>query len=626
MMFLLRTIGGAVLFGIAYGSIESLCMAIGSTLWLPTIGSLWRIASIYSLVFCLLLGVPLGLIFCRKSSAQVGVFGAALAIITLHFVLLTLTDPPPFQTAMWYQSSLVFVGGVLLATLAAYFKAGRFRLFRVFTAMFALSLPFWSVQGEAVVSAVPSEQAPNLLLVTMDTTRADHMGAYGAVAVVDGEEVSPTPVFDQLAQRGSIFTNATAQIAVTGPSHLSILSGVGPWTTGNLLNGVPLPEGTALIQERFLQSGYSTGAFVSAYVLEGKLGFDRGFQTYDDDFNRPHGSSRLLTKRILSMVSRRFQPDELLERVGGDTVGAALSWLDSRDGPWMLWVHLFDAHGPYEPPAPYDTMFYGQGDPRDPANTTMEQVEDVAVYLESSLRGITDLDWVTSQYMGEIAYADSQLGRLIDGVQGRGELSETLVVITADHGESLGDNGVWFNHGDDLYDASTQVPLLMFWPDVVPAGAMFSEPVEHTDIAPTVLDLMGLAPFNSIDGQSIEPMLRGMTGRRSARGVCYDRVANVAAREAGALERPTLRMSSMRTSDALYIHRESEDYIDEMYLNESPEVDILAEFMAENQAGALVLEEQASTLLDDSQENAGRSSVELSPSERSRLEALGYME
>ena len=612
-----------MLFGVAFGSIEALNMATSSSLWLPNVGALWGAASLCTMLFCLVLGVPLGYLYYRKWSARSGVVGAAVAIVSLQLVVVTLTDPPPFQEPLWYQSPVVFVVGLIAIIFVGFFGAGRSTSFGVVLSMSALSLPLWSGGVEAEVDVSAPSNAPNLLLVTMDTARADYMGAYGAVGLVDGEEVSPTPVFDQLASRGAIFTNATAQIAVTGPSHLGILSGFGPWSHGNLLNGVPIPTETTLIQERLYESGYSTGAFVSAYVLEGKLGFDRGFQTYDDDFSTPHGSSRLLTSKLMSMVNRRLNPNELLERIGGDTVDSALSWLDTMEGPWMLWVHLFDPHGPYEPPAPYDTMFYGDGDPRDPENSSMEQVEDVAVYLEQSLQGITDLDWVTSQYMGEIAYTDRQLGRLIEGVQARGELNETLVVVTGDHGESLGDNGVWFNHGDDLYDASTQVPLLMFWPDVVSAGAVLSSPVEHTDIAPTVLDLMGLSPIDGVDGQSLEPLFRGLGGRSNTRGVCYDRRANVAAREAGALVRPTLRMASLRTSESLYVHRESVDHLDEMYLNSAPEEDV---WFFDVEGVTSILAEQASTLLDDSRDSAGRSSVELSPTERSRLEALGYME
>ena len=625
-MKLLRMIGGAVLFGVAFGSVEALCMSVGSSLWLPSVGGLWGAASLYCLLFSLALGLPLGFWYYRDWSARSGVVGAAVAMILVQVVVLTLTDPPPFQQPLWFQSTPVFVVGFFVIIGVGFFAVGRSKSFGVLSSMFALSLPVWSIDGGEVSQVSPPSSAPNLLLVTMDTARADYMGAYGATGLVDGEEVSPTPVFDQLADRGAIFTNATAQVAVTGPSHLGILSGVGPWSHGNLLNGIPLPRDTTLVQERLDAAGYNTGAFVSAYVLEGKLGFNRGFQTYDDDFSNPHGSSRLLASRLISMVNRRLNPNELLERRGGDTVDAALSWIEEREGPWMLWVHLFDPHGPYDPPAPYDTMFYGDGDPRDPENNSMEQVEDVAVYLESSLQGITDLDWVTAQYMGEIAYTDRQLGRLVEGVQARGELGDTFVVVTGDHGESLGDNGVWFNHGDDLYDASTQVPLLMFWPDVVPAGAVLSTPVEHTDIAPTILDLMGLAPLEAIDGVSLEPLFRGMTGRSNTRGVCFDREANVSAREQGSLERPTLRMSALRSAESLYMHREAGNYSDEMYLNNAPEENVFGQLSSEEPGVITLLEGQAATLLDESRDSAGRSAVELSDVERRRLEALGYME
>ncbi len=183
-------------------------------------------------------------------------------------------------------------------------------------------------------------------------------------------------------------------------------------------------------------------------------------------------------------------------------------WLDRpRDRPFFLWVHLFDPHGPYTPPPPWDTRYYA-GDPRDPGHHSMEQVAGVAPYLRRSIEGITDADWVLAQYGGEISFADQQAGRLVDAVGG-----DTLVVYTADHGEALGEHGVWFNHGDDVYAESTLVPLALRFPDRVSAGTVVAPPVELTDVAATILDLVGLP--SPLGGASLVPMLAGERGERT---------------------------------------------------------------------------------------------------------------
>ncbi|MCB9743432.1 MAG: sulfatase [Alphaproteobacteria bacterium] len=557
----------------------------------------------------------------RSTPGAVGVVGAAGLIGLLELALLVMEDPPPFQEAPWYVGSPVagLLGAlVLLGLTLGLARLGRLGAYIAGSALLSAQL---SATPPAPPPPPPPGSGPNLLLVTLDTTRADHLSAYGGRA--------KTPNLERLAARGLRFDAAFAPIAVTGPSHTSILSGQGTWSHGVLLNGVPAPE-TPLLAERAQLAGYETAAFVSAYVLDRRIGLERGFGIYDDDFSERRGSSALLAARLRAALLRHAAPDEVLERRGDRTVDLAEDWLAQApaDRPWLLWVHLFDAHGPYAPPPPYDTMYY-TGDPRDPANTSMQAVHDVAPYLEESLAGITDVEQVIAWYDGELSFADAQLGRLLDAVEARGE--QTVVAVLGDHGESLGEHGVWFDHGDDVYDPSLHVPLVLSAPGVLPEGEVREELVELVDVLPTLAALLSLDGFGELDGRAL---LRPADGG-VARSMVFDREANLAGRAAGELQRPTWRMVGLRSAESLYVRREAEGYPDALYMAEEgtgyrkmSEVDVMSEFVGEPGWGLVLgaLREMADGLLEAGQGGVERSGVELSEEERARLEALGYLE
>jgi arylsulfatase len=513
-------------------------------------------------------------------------------------LLLSITeDPPPFQQAAWWVDSPVAALGVVVVA------GGAWAATKWVPWIGALLLPLALTQVLERESPpdVPAATGPNVLLVTLDTTRADHTSAYGY-------ERDTTPALAELAGQGTRFDAAYAPMAVTGPSHTTLLTGTGTWSHGTLLNGIPMPQDRRSLAEELQEQGWSTGAFVSAYVLEGRYGFRRGFETYDDDFERVEGLQHVRIGRLKATLVRRFRPDQVLERRGDRTVDEALAWRETQDGPWFLWVHLFDAHGPYEPPEPYASTWY-QGDPRDPAHTSMDQVDNVASYLTPHLRGITDVDWVIAQYDGEIAYADAQLARLLDGV----DLTQTVVVVSGDHGESLGEGGVWFNHGDDLFDAATRVPLVVAGPGI-PAGQVVSTPVELGDVAPTVYGALGLAAPDSVEGQSLLA-----SARTEARMLAYDRPANLQARELDPTQRPTFRVVGLRSDRSLFLHREAPGWDDALYVADCADCPLVVT----TEPAPLVLVDRAGRLLTG---DAARSAVEMSEEERLRLEALGYLQ
>ncbi len=322
--------------------------------------------------------------------------------------------------------SLVSIGVILLAA-----SLGGCR--RAFPPAAPLQQPAWPAQ-------------PDVLLVTIDTLRADSVGFAG------NRRVS-TPNLDRLAEQGVVFTNAHAQNVVTLPSHVNILTGLYPFQHGVRDNtGFRLGPSISTLATLLKEKGYATGAFIGAFPLDSRFGLARGFDTYDDRY--PRGKETL--------------DFEMAERPGTDVVAAALPWWQGAKGrPRFLWVHLYDCHAPYRPPAPFS-----------------ETYKD-------------DL------YLGEVAATDAALAPLLSPfLEGRAE-KPTLIVVTADHGEARGDHGEE-THGLFAYEATLHVPLVVWASGVIRPGSS-SEPVRHVDIAPTILAAAGVPKPGGWPGETLFP-------------------------------------------------------------------------------------------------------------------------
>ena len=315
-----------------------------------------------------------------------------------------------------------------------------------------------TIAGAATASACggsrpapPPPRRPNVLLVTIDTLRADHLGCYGYGGAA-------TPVLDGLAARGARFATAVAHVPLTTPSHASILTGLTPLRHGVRDNGdYVLPDRIPTLAEAFHDAGYRTAAFVSAFPLDRRFGLAQGFDVYDDRL--PHGDDRRRAAYV--------------ERPADQTTAAARSGLAAGPpSPWFVWVHYFDPHAPYEPPPEVAARFAGR------------------------------------PYDGEIAFVDAQLGTLLGYLDRNGLSAGTLVLVTADHGESLGEHGEE-THGVFVYDATLRVPWIMAGPGV-PAGQVPPVVARGIDVAPTLLDLAGAIPARDpMEGRSLAPALRG---------------------------------------------------------------------------------------------------------------------
>ena len=311
-----------------------------------------------------------------------------------------------------------------------------------------------------------STAQPPVILITIDTLRADRLSSYGSDRVA-------TPHIDRLAAEGVRFANASSTVPFTLPAHSSIMTGLYPPSHGVRENvGYVLAPELVTIAERFRGAGYRTGGFVSAFVLDARWGIARGFDTYVDDFD------------LDAMAGANLGS---VQRAGPETIGHALEWLDDSRGatgqpPFFMWLHLFDPHDPYEPPEPFRSEYEGR------------------------------------PYDGEVAYTDSLIGEFRSALEQRGLFDESVVVLTADHGEGLGDHGESY-HGFFVYDSTVHVPLIVRLPGGVEAGRVVGDAVSHVDIAPTLIELLDLDGVDAGQGRSLLPDMQGLPNPLAERSV-----------------------------------------------------------------------------------------------------------
>ena len=323
------------------------------------------------------------------------------------------------------------------------------RFSRLLFSVFLLLPTLAASQHRAVVPAKKPVAYPNVIVITLDTTRADRMGFLGSKRGL-------TPNLDAMAKDSVVFKEAFSHVPITTASHTTIFTGTYPQFNHVNDFGVPISPRLPYLPDLLHQRGYHTGAFVGSLILDPldgtAPGFDRGYDVYDAGFHlRQHGMDRY------NSVERRAEV----------VVNHALSWLSQLpNGPFFLWVHLYDAHDPYDPPGPYKDRYKSQ------------------------------------PYDGEIAYADAALGRLLEQLRQHGLYKETLIAVMADHGESLGAHGE-NTHGIFLYDETLHVPLLIKLPFNQSAGKMVESRVGLVDVAPTILQVAGLPVPKDMQGHAL---------------------------------------------------------------------------------------------------------------------------
>ncbi len=443
-------------------------------------------------------------------------------------------------------------------------ESGGFRL---------VMLPIrWSMLVFALIAGSPAilpeafaagAEPPNVILITLDTTRADRMGFLGSTRGL-------TPNLDALAKQSAIFTRAYSQVPLTPPSHASILTGTYPEFHQLSAMSLPLALDLPYAPEVFRARGYHTAAFVSSIVLEAKGqfagGFDRGFQTYDAGFHVGAAGEDL---------------NHTVRRRGEEVVARALTWLGRHPkGPFFVWVHLYDAHDPYAPPEPYKSRY------------------------------------ASEPYDGAIAYEDAAVGKLLRALKSRGLYDDTVIAVTADHGESLGAHGE-DTHGVFLYDETIHVPLLIKLPQARGGGRQVSSRVELVDILPTLLQQAGIEIPKEVQGKSLLPLIQpGVVGNDSPKvwGEAY------AESDYARTEYGWSALRSLRTGKYLYIQAPRRELYDQL-TDEGAQHNLAS-------SSSAVADTLASELQDFRRKTSSTREAPKAPLNekvQKELEALGYM-
>ncbi len=332
-----------------------------------------------------------------------------------------------------------FAGRKLRATFALEGRVGS---------VCALSVPHVFGRGD--------EEPQVVLLVTSDTHRADHVGAAGGDV--------KTPALDALAAAGVLFTDCLTSTNVTNPSHIALMTATHPRDTGILDNYRQVSSGAPTLAEQFRDRGFTTLATVSAqHLSHAESGLGQGFD--------------------------RISAPRVPQRDSVETIGDLIQWLPELDDrPLFVWLHVFDAHTPYEPPAPYGEMYRpeGSGNPFAPGQPELEGFADAFLQAAVGRPGLRDLEFPNTQYRGEVSYLDERLSTVL----GHARFQNAIVAVTSDHGESLGEHGVYWDHAG-LYPQTLRVPLILRWPGV-PAGVRSEAPVRQIDVGRTLLNLASL--------------------------------------------------------------------------------------------------------------------------------------
>ena len=304
--------------------------------------------------------------------------------------------------------------------------------------------------GSCKSGAPPTPRRLNVLLVTVDTLRADRLGCYGYSGI-------ETPNLDQVARHGVLFENASAPAPLTAPSHASMMTGVYPAVhkvrnTGGFVLSPLQPTLAKILQDQ----GWDTAAFIGSSVLKKRFGLNQGFATYDDEMPAATGGSA------------EAEPERRAEEV----VDRAAKWLGSQSGkPFFLWVHVYDPHIPYDPPAPFREKYRDR------------------------------------PYDGEIAYTDQQLGRLFDAVARKSPPENTVIAVLSDHGESFSEHGE-YTHGVFLYDSTLRIAFLMSGGSI-PPGVRVKQQARTIDLLPTILELAGGKAPPEAQGTTLVPSFQG---------------------------------------------------------------------------------------------------------------------
>lgn len=335
-----------------------------------------------------------------------------------------------------------------------------------------------------------SRRRPNIILITLDALRPDHLGCYGY-------KRNTSPNIDKTAKEGAIFTQVIAQSSHTAPSNASLITstypnihGVKDW--GYHFNASIVKTLPVILKEH----GYRT-AFISDFLAFSLIkGFENGFDTFNT-----------LNTFTLGSINTRKQIIDITDW--------AIDWVENNRGKnFFLWLYYTDPHGPYIPPYPYDKMFIGdqyyninRKVPISENNYSQDSIGHIPKYL--SYNNIMNANYYISQYDAEIRHIDDQIGRLLQELKNRDLEKNTVIIINSDHGEAMGEHNRYFCHANSLYDELIKIPLIIKWEDRIPSGIKNNTQVSSIDIMPTILDILRIKKYKFMQGNSLLPLLGG---------------------------------------------------------------------------------------------------------------------
>jgi arylsulfatase A-like enzyme len=392
---------------------------------------------------------------------------------TEHPLLRTVLDPLDAATRRWNDQRVEL--GALSGQPARFVFSTRVVPRDGQSAADAFSFPLWG--APEILEPRPRGSAPNLILVSLDTLRADHLGTYGCA-------LPTSPVIDRFAAEGTLFEQAVAAYPSTPASHMTMMTGVYPAVHGVIGPFRVMSLDIPTLAELLAAHGYATAAVTEDGMLVAAAGFQRGFSSYREN-------------KGASIWDASGQVDV--------TFPAGLRWLEGHRGErFFLFLHTYQVHEPYSPPPAYNLF------------TTYEENGKPVAITPSTPAAIRD----RHLYAGEVRYVDAELGRVLERLVALGEAERTLVVVTSDHGEEFYEHG-WKGHDETLYEEVLHVPLIMRAPGLVPAALRVPVQVSLVDLTPTLLDLLGVPVPPTVQGTSLVPLLRDPTAPAFAARVAF---------------------------------------------------------------------------------------------------------
>lgn len=500
----LRRVGFILAGAVIVGLVDALSVGVGARLGLGVSGVIGLV--LMSGLAATMLSVPVFLVAWGVKSISfrspwTAAWTGAVVPAACWLAVATVEHWPEVGGLMVaLPASLALLGGAVAAMIVVTRGAERSDLALGSVAVVVASALV--VMGRPVLATtLPSQQdRPNVLLVTVSSLRADRMGAHR----------TDTAALDRLVAEGARFELAVTPSLDTHHAAAALLHGQQPWSHHVAKDD---HHGVASLAGLLGERGYATGAFVGNDKLGRHVGLDAGFGVYDDDHGWPKGQPWLFPYRLAHAAGLVHPP---ADRRATDVVERALRFMQSRDSAWFTWVHLDDPTAPYTPPSPWDERYYEGRDPRDPGQRSLDGGH-VASGHGSSIRGVTDADYVESRYDGEVAFADAQINRLLTAIDDLEAAQHTLVVVAGTRGEVMQDGAHWFGH-EELAPASVDVPLLMRWPGRIAVGSRVESPFELVDIGATILDFAGVASPHLGESHSAKGVIEGVEdGRTYAR-------------------------------------------------------------------------------------------------------------